>query len=132
MTPTPTTADAPETPARRRYDLVKLNYTHEAMIDLILQEPTVTTRELAEVFGLTPGWIARVISSDSFQARIAERKAQVIDPVIAHTLRERVQGVAAQSIAIIQEKLASEESASYALEALGVAAIALGGKRAAR
>lgn len=132
MTPTPTTADAPETPARRRYDLVKLNYTHEAMIDLILQEPTVTTRELAEVFGLTPGWIARVISSDSFQARMAERKAQVIDPVIAHTLRERVQGVAAQSIAIIQEKLASEESASYALEALGVAAIALGGKRAAR
>lgn len=123
---------AAETPARRRYDLVKLNYTHEAMIDLILQEPTVTTRELAEVFGLTPGWIARVISSDSFQARLAERKAQVIDPVIAHTIRERVQGVATQSIAIIQEKLASEESASYALEALGVAAMALGGKRVTR
>lgn len=110
----------------------KLSYTHEAMVDLILQEPTVTAAELGEVFGLTAGWVSRVISSDAFQSRLAERKAKLVDPVIAHTLRERVSGIAVQSLSIIQEKLTSEESASYALEALGVAAIALGGKRGSK
>ena len=124
----PAATSSSQTPKRGGGPL-RLSYTHEAMVDLILQEPTVTTKELAEVFDLTPGWVSRVVASDSFQARIAERKAQLIDPVITHSLRERVQGVAVQSIAIIQEKLAAEESAAYALEALGVAAPALLGKR---
>lgn len=127
-----TDTTASTAPSKRLPGPAKLSYTHEAMVDLILQEPTVTAAELGEVFGLTAGWVSRVISSDAFQSRLAERKAKLVDPVIAHTLRERVGGIAVQSLSIIQEKLTSEESASYALEALGVAAIALGGKRGAK
>lgn len=102
--------------------LKKLTYTHEAMIDLILQEPTVTHKELAELFGFSEGWIGRVVVSDSFQSRLAERKAALTDPVITRSINERLRGVTTRAIDVIQDKLSSEEvSASYALEALGVA-----------
>lgn len=107
--------------------LKKLTYTHEAMIDLILQEPTVTYKELAEIFGFSEGWIARVVGSDAFTARLAERKAALIDPVIARSLNERLRGVTVKAIDLISEKLSSEEAgAAYALEALGVATTAMG------
>ncbi len=101
---------------------IRLTYTHDAMVDLILQEPTVTHAELAEIFSYSAGWIARVVSSDSFQARLAERKAQLIDPHIARSLNERLRGVTVRAIDIIQEKLSTEEAgASFALDALGIA-----------
>lgn len=116
---TATTPHSPST-APRIPGLKKLSYTHEAMVDLILTEPTVTPGELAQIFNRSRGWISRILASDSFQARIAERKAQLIDPMVAATLDERLRGVAIQSIDIIQEKLSAEESASYAIEALGL------------
>lgn len=106
--------------------LKKLTYTHEAMIDLILQEPTATHKELAEIFSLSEGWISRVVASDAFIARLAERKAALIDPVIARSLNERLRGVTVKAIDLISEKLSSEEAgAAYALEALGVATTAM-------
>ena len=106
--------------------LKKLTYTHEAMVDLILQEPTVTYKELAEIFGFSEGWIQRVVSSDAFKARIAERKAALIDPIIAKSLNERLRGVTVRAIDIISDKLSSDEAgATYALDALGVATSAI-------
>ena len=106
--------------------LKKLTYTHEAMIDLILQEPTVSYKELAEIFGFSEGWIARVVSSDAFAARLAERKAALIDPIIAKSLNERLRGVTVRAIDLIAEKLSSEEAgAAYALDALGIATSAM-------
>ena len=105
---------------------LRFTYTHDAMVDLIITEPTVTTRELAEIFGYSPPWVSRVIGSDSFQARLAERKAQLVDPQITQTLNERLRGVAIHAVDIIGEKLDSEKSASYALDALGLAVTALG------
>lgn len=102
-----------------------LKYTHEAMIDLILQEPGVRIPELAKLFNYSPGWIARVVASDSFQARLAERKAQLVDPHISHSLNERLRSVAVHAVGIIEEKLESEQSASYAIEALGLATVAM-------
>ena len=104
----------------------KVSYTHEAMIDLIIAEPTVSADELATMFGYSRGWISRVISSDAFQARLHDRKGQLTDPIIASSLEERLRGVAIHSIALIEEKLSSEESASFAIDALGLAATAMG------
>ena len=101
--------------------LTKLNYTHDAMIDLIIAEPTVRPGELAELFGYTPGWVSRILASDSFQARLAERKTILTDPLVAQSLNERLRGVAIQAVTIVSEKLAAEESAQYAIEALGLA-----------
>lgn len=106
--------------------LKTLTYTHEAMVDLILQEPTVTYKELATIFGFSEGWISRVVGSDAFKARLSERKAALIDPVIARSLNERLRGVTVKAIDLISEKLSSEEAgAAYALDALGVATSAM-------
>ena len=104
----------------------KLTYTHDAMVDLIIQDPTVTHAELAELFGFTAAWVARVIASDAFQARLAERKQQLTDPLVAQTLNERLKGVAIHSLDIVHQKLDAEQSAAYAMEALGLASKAMG------
>lgn len=109
--------------------LKRLTYTHDAMIDLILQEPTVTHEELAEVFSYSKNWISRVVNSDAFIARLAERKSQLIDPQIARSLNERLSGVAIQSLDIISSKLNAEQSASFALDALGLATAGMKGPR---
>jgi len=119
-------------PATKSFDHTRgiktVSYTHEAMIDLILTEPSITAVELAEVFGYSAGWVSRVIASDAFRARLAERKSQLIDPMVAASLDERLRGVAIHSMAIIQDKLAnsSEESAQFAMDALGLATVAMG------
>lgn len=108
---------------------LRLTYTHEAMIDLILQEPSVTTRELAEVFSKSQSWIARVVIADSFKARMAERKAHLVDPHISRSVNERLQSVAIQSLEIISEKLdKADVTAAFALESLGLATGGLRGR----
>lgn len=104
---------------------VRLTYTHEAMIDLILSEPTVKPAELAVLFGYSEGWISRILSSDSFQSRIAERKAALIDPSITRALSERFRAVAMQSTQVLQERMDAEEGAALALDALAVATSAM-------
>jgi hypothetical protein len=103
----------------------RLSYTHEAMIDLILAEPSVKPAELAEIFGYSAGWISRVVASDSFQSRIAERKAALIDPSIARRIDQRFRAIAVQSTQVLQERLDAEEGAALALDALAVATTAM-------
>jgi hypothetical protein len=102
-----------------------LNYTHEAMADLILAEPTVTAIELGEIFNYSAGWVSRVIASDAFQARLAQRKAQLTDPIVAASLDERLRSVAIHSMTIIEEKLSTDESPAFAIDALGLASAAM-------
>lgn len=105
-----------------------LTYTHEAMIDLIIAEPTITQAELAECFSLSPGWIQRVLAADSFQARLAERKAALVDPAIANNLNERLTAVTVKALDLVDSKLSSPEAgAAYALDALGLAVTGLNG-----
>lgn len=106
--------------------IAHINYSHDSMIDTILANPEISQGRLAEMYGYTSGWISRVIASDAFQARMAERKAQLVDPTIAKKIDERLESLAAQSLEIVARKLETADSASYALEALGLASKALG------
>ena len=99
-------------------ELKRVAYSHEAMIDVILQDPTVTSQELAEVFGYSAGWVSRILSSDSFNARLAQRKSALVDPIISRSINNRLKTVAIRSMDVIEEKLAAEPSAQYALDAL--------------
>lgn len=106
--------------------LKKIGYSHDAMIDLIMQEPTVSSSELAQLFGYSPAWVSRILASDSFQARLAQRKGALLDPIIARSLNDRLRTVAIRSMDIIEEKLAAEPSAQYAMDALELATAGLG------
>lgn len=106
--------------------LENVRYTHDAMIDLILAEPTIKQHELAKKFGYSEGWISRVLGSDAFQAALAKRRDDLMNPVIAASMEERFRGLAIQSIEVISEKLEKSKNVDVALKTLDVSAKALG------
>lgn len=105
--------------------LKKVGFAHEAIIDVMLQRPRIQQKELAEMFGYTPGWMCRLINSDAFQARIAQRKAELTDPAIARRINARLQGLTIQAVDTLSRKLDASDSADLALEALGMAVTGL-------
>lgn len=106
--------------------LMRVHYTHDAMIDTMLGCPGISQGELAKHFGFTEAWVSRVLCSDAFQARLAERKTELIDPSIIASIEERFRGVTMQSLDIIAQKLEATQSADLALQALGITSKALG------
>lgn len=86
----------------------KVSYTHQAMIDLIIATPAISQGELAKHFGYTPAWICQVIASDSFQMQLAQRKDELVDPVLRMGIEERFKALVKRSLDVLQEKLAQE------------------------
>ena len=110
----------------QEHGIVKVRYTHDAMIDLILAKPQISQNELGAAFGYSIGWVSRVMGSDAFQARLAERKAEVVNPEIRATFEERLKGLANQSLDVIQRKLDATQSPDLAVKALELSTKALG------
>lgn len=106
--PAPTTPDD-STPLRAR---------HEAIIDLLIAAPHLKIREIAEKVGLSQSYISTLINSDTFKSRLAARRETLIDPVIAQTFEERMQGAMTQSLEILQDKLEKEQNVDLALRVL--------------
>lgn len=106
--------------------ITRVRYTHDAMIDMMIGCPGIAQGELAQHFGFTQAWISRVLCSDAFQARLAERKTELVDPELIASIEERFKGVTMQSLDIIAEKLEATKSADLALQALGITSKALG------
>lgn len=106
--------------------LVRVHYSHEAMIDIIIAEPTITQNELARRFGKSIGWISIVMGSDAFQAALAKRRDDILDPELVATIEERLRGLAAQSLQVISKRLEQSESSDLALKSLDIASKALG------
>lgn len=106
--------------------LQSLRYTHEAMIDVILANPTIKQNELAKVFDRGVAWISRIIGSDSFQAMLAKRREELTDPFLVATIEERFRGLAYQSLDIITEKLETSRNTDLALKSLDISAKVLG------
>ena len=107
----------------------KMRYSHKAMADLILENPAITQNEIAFIFGRSPGWVSVIITSDAFQSYYESRRAELTDPELMLTLQERMKGLAAQSLRVLQEKLskpADQVSDQLALQAASLAAKSLG------
>lgn len=106
----------------------RVNYTHEAMIDLLIARPEITQNEVAEHFGYSVPWVSRIIRSDAFREMFASRKEVLVDPAILATIESRFQDVAERSLEVLKEKLSIEAkpSADLALKALDATARALG------
>jgi DNA-binding MarR family transcriptional regulator len=110
----------------------RIRYSHQAMCDLILQEPGITQNALAAAFGYTPAWVSTIVNSDAFQALLAQRRADLVDPEITLSLNERAKALAVRSMQVLQEKIsrpADQVPDGLALRAFELAAkaTALGG-----
>lgn len=104
----------------------KVSYSHDGMIDMILANPTMTNRQLAARFGYTETWISRVKSSDAFKARFAERKKEIVDPILEETIETKFDATINMGLDIIQEKLEATRDPELAARVVDIAAKARG------
>lgn len=104
---------------------LRLSYTHDAMIDLLIAEPMISQNEVAARFGYTPAWVSRIIRADSFQERLAARKGELVDPILLQSIEKGFEAMLHQSLEILQKKLEVDPSADLALKAADLSARAL-------
>lgn len=107
----------------------RMRYTHEAMADALVANPGISQGQLAAQFGYTPAWVSTVINSDAFQALLARRRSELVDPEVALTVRERLQAMTVQGLKVMQEKLskpADQVDDSTALKAIELGTKGLG------
>jgi len=83
----------------------RVKYSHDAMIDLIIVNPGISQGDVAKAFGYTEPWVSRIFGSDAFQARLAQRKADLVDPTLVASVEERLRAVASRSLDLVMEKL---------------------------
>jgi hypothetical protein len=118
-----TTADAPRPPIK------KLNYSHQAMADLIIADPGISQNRLAAHFGYSASWVSTVMSSDAFQAYLATRSEELVDPTVRASVQERFEGMVQRSLEILNEKLSKPTSMisdQFALKSFELASRAAG------
>ena len=122
-------AGIPAVSAPRPPGILKVSYTHDSMIDLIIANPVISQDQLAIHYGYTAGWVSQIIASDSFQVRLAERKDELIDPTIRASIEENFKALVVRSLAILREKMNKPASAipdNLALRTLELSTRALG------
>lgn len=122
-------AEKPTYPYQEGRAIEKVRYTHDAMIDMLIAQPSISQNELASRFGYTPAWVSLVMSSDAFKARLAARREELIDPAIRLTIEERFHAVVTRSQEVLLAKLsqpAEKVSDNLALRAMELGAKALG------
>ena len=92
-------------PRPGRVQIAKVRYTHEDCIDCILANPGISQNDLAARYGMSAAWMSVVINSDIFQAKLAERRTELVDPVLKASIEERFRALAVRSLEVLQEKL---------------------------
>jgi hypothetical protein len=103
---------------------VALAYTHDALVDEILRDPTATKADLARRFSRSPSWIYAITSSDAFKARLAARREELIDPHLVASVEEKLEAVAQAALDVLLES--PNMSVEQAISALREARQGLG------
>lgn len=114
----------PLAPERKGMALVR----HEDVADMMIAHPGIKRADLAKMVGYTPEYISMITCSDAFQAILARRKAETVDPLIREELDARFKAITQRSLEIVQEKLAAP--AFSVSDALVLKAMELGAKGA--
>ena len=95
--------DVQPSPPDKPQKIAKINYSHDGMINLILANRGITQNRLAEHFGYSASWVSQVMSSDAFQARLAERAAEIEDPTLRASVEDSLKGLVARSMEILKD-----------------------------
>lgn len=124
------TAPAPREKAETMGRLKRVRYTHQAMIDLIIEHPEFSQNQLAAEFGFSAGWVSNILASEAFQAAMAARRDEIIDPELKATIKERFEALARASLDVLMHKLrqpAVSDTVALRAAELGAKAIGIGG-----
>lgn len=96
----------------------KVSITHDAIIDTLVARPDLSQKALAGIFGYTQTGMGIIVRSDAFKARLEQRKAELVDPLVMQTVEDRLRGLATASIEILERKLETSEDPKLALATL--------------
>lgn len=104
-------------------------YSHAAMVELMVEHPTWSSKQFAAHWGKGAGWFASVLASDSFQLELDKRRGEIPNPELTATMDERFRALALRSLDVLQDKLGGKEvSDNIVLRAteIGVKALGMG------
>ena len=73
----------------------KVSHKHEAILNFLLDNPTLRIGEVAAHFNVTFPWMSTIIHSHAFQNQLKRRQDQIFDCAILGTVEEKL-GAAAQ------------------------------------
>lgn len=96
-------AESPLAP--RPQPIQKLRYNHQAMVDLLVTDPTLSQNELADIFDRSPSWISTIICSDLFQDMLAKRRTEILGPEMLQSFKNQHEGLLNRSMAVLRAKL---------------------------
>ena len=100
---------------------------HMIIIEQLLMNPGITTTALATATGYSRNWLHKVMSSDAFQAKLAEKQKALIDPIVMATITERIKGLTSRALEVMEERMEGETiSLDTALEVFQTTAKSLG------
>lgn len=116
-------------PPKRGDSVAPKNFlqAHMTIIDQLLMDPSITTTKLAHVTGYSMNWLHKVMNSDAFQAKLAERQKALVDPLVLNAIKDRISGLASRALEIIEERMDSDKvSLDHALNVFGITSKAMG------
>ena len=126
-------AEAAATPnqavTKEKAQLPQVDYSHEAMIQLMLVNQGAPHEVLAKHFHKTSGWLASVLASDSFQQALDPVRHLIQDPTITATMEERFRSLTLRSLSVLHHKLDSSDCSDLVVlkaAEIGVKALGMG------
>lgn len=100
--------------------------THDMIVDYILLHPDHSYKQIGASFGYSEVGIGVIVRSDAFRARFEMRKTEMVDPVVMEKIEKRLEGLAAQSLTILEGCLRTSTDPHLALKTLTETNKALG------
>ena len=85
--------------------IAKIKSSHDTIVDLMLCHPEMTKSHIAAKLGYTPTYLSIVTSSDAFKVRMAKRRAQFVDPIVAASVEEMFGAMTERACEVLLEKL---------------------------
>lgn len=96
--------------------VARVRYTHEAMANMVIADPSISQNQIARHFGYSVGWISRIFNSDAFQAYLHSRIEDLQDPELRarvnarmHQIEEQLKTIADLSLNRVISRLSGED-----------------------
>lgn len=109
-----------------------LRYSPELFVDILINNPDHSPKQLGEIFGKPQSWVAQVLASANFQAALDPRRTELANPEYAMTLEERFRGLTIRSLTVLQEKMEAGKAVPdfvvIKIAELGIKALGMGQK----
>lgn len=98
------------------HGIQKVGYTHEALINWMIENPDQYQRAAALYFGVTEGWLSKIVNSDAFRLQLAKRQEAVFS-VIAAGIPEKLREATGLSLDKLTDKLRATSDGGFILDA---------------